>query len=64
MFAPHLRYFVALAKEGHFSRAAKVCDVTQPTLSMAIRSLEESLEVPLVERGASVTKRSTCPKKS
>lgn len=51
MFAPHLRYFVALAKEGHFSRAAKVCDVTQPTLSMAIRSLEGSLEVPLVERG-------------
>lgn len=51
MFAPHLKYFVALARERHFARAAKACDIAQPTLSVAIRKLEEMFQVPLVVRG-------------
>jgi DNA-binding transcriptional LysR family regulator len=47
----HLRYFVALAREGHHGRAAEACGVTQPTLSEAVRQLEGELGVPLVERG-------------
>jgi DNA-binding transcriptional LysR family regulator len=46
----HLRFFVALAREGHHGRAAAACNVTQPTLSEAIRQLESELDVPLVER--------------
>lgn len=44
-------YLMALAREGHFGRAAEVCHVSQPTLSNAIRQLEEELQVPIVERG-------------
>jgi DNA-binding transcriptional LysR family regulator len=46
----HLRFFVALAREGHHARAAASCNVTQPTLSEAIRQLERELGVPLVHR--------------
>src|ERR1700722_16310365 len=46
----HLRYFVALAREGHHGRAAASCNVTQPTLSEAIRQLEGELGVPLIRR--------------
>lgn len=46
-----LRYLIALAREGHFTRAAETCFVTQPTLSARIRQLEEELGVPLVLRG-------------
>lgn len=46
----HLRFFVALAREGHHGRAAVSCNVTQPTLSEAIRQLERELGVPLVQR--------------
>ena len=46
-----LRYLVALAREGSFSRAAQVCSVSQPTLSMAIARLEDELGVHLFERG-------------
>jgi DNA-binding transcriptional LysR family regulator len=46
----HLRFFVALAREGHHGRAAASCNVTQPTLSEAIRQLERELGVPLVQR--------------
>jgi DNA-binding transcriptional LysR family regulator len=46
----HLRYFVALAREQHYARAASSCHVTQPTLSEAVRQLEAELGVPLVER--------------
>ncbi|MDF2141015.1 LysR family transcriptional regulator [Paenirhodobacter sp. CAU 1674] len=47
-----LEMFMVLAREGHFGRAAVAYGVTQPTLSSAIRSLEESLGVQLVFRGA------------
>lgn len=47
----HLRYFVALAREGHHGRAAQSCNVTQPTLTGAVKQLEAELGVPLVERG-------------
>ena len=45
-----LRYLSALAKHGHFGRAAEACSVTQPALSMQIRDLERILGVALVER--------------
>ena len=47
-----LEMFVALANAQHFGRAAEACGVTQPTLSSAIRQLEESLGVQLVFRGS------------
>ena len=46
-----LQYLVALAREKHFTRAARECGVTQPTLSGRIRQLEQELGVPIVERG-------------
>jgi DNA-binding transcriptional LysR family regulator len=46
-----LEYFVALARERHFARAAAACFVSQPALSDAIRKLEHELDVPLVVRG-------------
>ena len=45
-----LRYLSALAKHGHFGRAAEACAVTQPALSMQIRDLERMLGVAVVER--------------
>lgn len=51
MLVRHLSYFVTLAKEQHFARAAEICCVAQPTLSAAIRKLEDDLEIRLVVRG-------------
>lgn len=45
-----LHYLVALSDLRHFGRAARACHVSQPTLSMQIRKLEEEFGVPLVER--------------
>ena len=45
-----LSYFEALARAGHFGRAAAACNVTQPALSMQIAELEAQLGVALVER--------------
>ncbi|MBN2629851.1 MAG: LysR family transcriptional regulator [Rhodobacteraceae bacterium] len=47
-----LEMFIALAREGHFGRAAEACGVTQPSLSAAIKQLEEQLGVQLVFRGS------------
>lgn len=51
MLIRHLRFFVTLAEEQHFGRAAECCNVTQPTLSQAIRKLEEGLNLSLIVRG-------------
>lgn len=45
-----LRYFEALAAQGHFGRAAEICAITQPALSMQIRELETTVGTPLFER--------------
>lgn len=50
-----LRYLDALARHGHFGRAAEECAVSQPALSMQIRELERDLGVALVERRQGVT---------
>lgn len=51
MTLTELKYIVAVARERHFGRAAEGCFVSQPTLSVAIRKLEEELGVVLFERG-------------
>ena len=45
-----LRYLLALVEHGHFGRAAKACGISQPTLSVQVRKLEELLGVALFER--------------
>ncbi|MFF7707458.1 LysR substrate-binding domain-containing protein [Pseudomonas sp. NPDC007930] len=46
-----LRFLIALDETRHFGQAAARCHITQPTLSMRLRNLEEELELPLVVRG-------------
>lgn len=53
MTLTELRYIVAVAREKHFGRAAEACFVSQPTLSVAIKKLEEELDVKIFERGTS-----------
>jgi LysR family transcriptional regulator, hydrogen peroxide-inducible genes activator len=45
-----LRYFNALARQGHFGRAAEACAISQPALSMQIKDLEDALGGVLLER--------------
>lgn len=52
MTLTELRYIVAVARERHFGRAASSCFVSQPTLSVAVKKLEEELGVALFERAA------------
>jgi len=69
MTLTELRYIVAVARACHFGRAAEACFVSQPTLSVAIRKLEEELGVTLFERaknevritpvGARITEQAT-----
>src|SRR5882762_9249607 len=47
-----LRYFDALARHGHFGRAAESCSISQPALSMQIKEMEETLGGVLLERSA------------
>jgi LysR family hydrogen peroxide-inducible transcriptional activator len=47
-----LRYFDALARHGHFGRAAEACSISQPALSMQIKEMEETLGGVLLERRA------------
>ncbi len=51
MTLTELKYVLAVARERHFGRAAESCFVAQPTLSVAIRKLEDELGVMLFERG-------------
>ena len=51
MTLTELRYIVAVARERHFGRAAEASFVSQPTLSVAVKKLEEELGVALFERG-------------
>ena len=50
MTLTELKYIVAVAREKHFGRAADACYVSQPTLSVAVKKLEEELDVKLFER--------------
>ena len=52
MTLTELKYIVAVARERHFGKAAEACYVSQPTLSLAVKKLEEELEVKLFERSA------------
>ena len=52
MTLTELRYIVAVARERHFGKAARACHVSQPTLSVAIKKLEEELGVSIFERGS------------
>src|SRR5437588_111420 len=47
-----LRYFDALARHGHFGRAAEACSISQPALSMQIKEMEAALGGVLLERNA------------
>lgn len=51
MTLTELRYIVAVARARHFGRAAESCFVSQPTLSLGVKRLEEELGVTLFERG-------------
>lgn len=51
MFIRQLAYLVTLARERHFGRAAEACNVSQPALSGAIRSIERELGMSIVRRG-------------
>ncbi|WIO74379.1 LysR substrate-binding domain-containing protein [Porticoccaceae bacterium LTM1] len=57
MTLTELRYIVTLAQEQHFGRAADRCHVSQPTLSIAVKKLEQELGIELFER----TKNSVRP---
>ena len=46
-----LRYLVAFADEGSFSKAAERCHISQPTLSVSLQNLESELGIALIERG-------------
>ena len=53
MTLTELKYIVAVSQLRHFGKAADACFVSQPTLSVAVKKLEEELDVKLFERNAS-----------
>jgi len=52
MTLTELKYIVAVARERHFGKAAEACYVSQPTLSVAVKKLEEEIDIKLFERSA------------
>lgn len=58
----HLRYFVKLAQEKHYTKAAELLCITQPSLSHAISSLEKELGVQLFEKNKRNTELTICGK--
>lgn len=56
MTLTEMRYITALDKTRHFGKAADLCHVSQPTLSVAIKKVEQQIGAPLFERGASEIK--------
>ena len=52
MTLTELKYIVAVAREKHFGKAAEACFVSQPTLSVAVKKLEDELDLKLFERSA------------
>ena len=52
MTLTELKYIVAVARERHFGKAAEACHVSQPTLSVAVKKLEDELELRIFERSA------------
>lgn len=52
MTLTELKYIVAVAREKHFGRAAEACHVSQPTLSVAVKKLEEELDIKIFERSS------------
>jgi len=63
MTLTQMRYIVTLAATQHFGRAAQQCFVSQPTLSVAIKKLEDELQVIIFERGKSSVKITDIGKK-
>ena len=57
MTLTELRYVVAVARERHFGRAAGICHVSQPTLSVAIKKLEDELGVAMTPAGARIVEQ-------
>jgi DNA-binding transcriptional LysR family regulator len=55
MQLPQIRYFLALCEELNFTRAARRCGISQPSLTNAIRALEQALGGALFHRKPSVT---------
>lgn len=56
MTLQQLQYIVAVADTGQFSKAARQCHVTQPTLTMMVRKLEDELGVTIFQRGSQPTR--------
>lgn len=53
MTLTELKYIVAVARDKHFGKAAQACHVSQPTLSVAVKKLEEELDVQIFQRDTS-----------